>query len=267
MLEAPERLAELATSTASDSGRTLVDAAHPDAPVARSPLSTCLRRRRHRRRRGGEPVGACPATRSTASSAGSSAPRSRLAGSEATEGQHLVDQASTRLDEISDLALTRPDDPDTTRLIEQTLDDFSDQAQRWRRRAHHVVRRHAPTRRASPTCATSPTTPPTTRPARCGHARPGSRRPRSTPPTSCPASTRTRATPAPTAARSPRWRSRRPSGSWQRRPRACSTSRRRRSPTTTLAAHASSRATDTSPDADHPDPGAAVGTSAVSAAT
>jgi hypothetical protein len=51
-----------------------------------------------------------------------------MAGSQASEGQRLVDQASTRLDEITDLALNRPEDPATTRLIEQTLADFSTQA-------------------------------------------------------------------------------------------------------------------------------------------
>ena len=51
-----------------------------------------------------------------------------LAQSDATEGQRLVSQATTRLDEVKDLAVTRPDDPQTTRLIQSTLAEFTDQA-------------------------------------------------------------------------------------------------------------------------------------------
>lgn len=52
----------------------------------------------------------------------------RLAGSESGRGEELVEQARTRLDEVSDLALTRPANGETTRLIQQTLDSFTAQA-------------------------------------------------------------------------------------------------------------------------------------------
>ena len=128
MLEAPERLAGLAPATDSNSGRTIEPATQPRrARIARIAAVTCL------------VVGV---TGSVAAASQSALPGDPLYGvkrgiervqvefarSDATEGQRLVSQASTRLDEIGDLALTRPDDPATTRLIVQTLGDFSSQA-------------------------------------------------------------------------------------------------------------------------------------------
>jgi len=52
----------------------------------------------------------------------------RLAGSDSSRGQELVEQARTRLDEVSDLAITRPPSGDTTRLIQETLASFTAQA-------------------------------------------------------------------------------------------------------------------------------------------
>lgn len=129
MLEAPERLAELAASTAGDSGRASPssDAAPPRLRIARIAAVTCL------------VVGISGGVAAASQSAlpgdplyglkrGIEHAQVSLARSDASEGAHLVDQASTRLDEVNDLAVSRPDDPQTTRLIQQTLGDFSSQA-------------------------------------------------------------------------------------------------------------------------------------------
>jgi hypothetical protein len=127
MLEAPERLADLSAATAGDSGRPLVHTAPKRVRLARVAAVTCL------------VVGVTGGVAAASQSAlpgdplygvkrGIERAQVSFAGSDATEGQRLVSQASTRLDEVEDLAVSRPDDDATTRLIEQTLADFSDQA-------------------------------------------------------------------------------------------------------------------------------------------
>ena len=197
MLEAPERLAELAASTASDSGRTLGSTTRRRVRVARIAAVTCL------------VVGVTGGVAAASQSAlpgdplygvkrGIERAQVSFAGSDATEGQRLVNQASTRLDEISDLALSRPDDAETTRLIEQTLADFSPRPTTERTRSSRRTRT-TPTKAASRPCGTSPTAPRATSTT----SRRSSRRRHaticSTQPDCCPDSTATLAMRAPTA--------------------------------------------------------------------
>ena len=52
-----------------------------------------------------------------------------FAGSQQAKGHELLDQAGTRLNEVTNLAVAHPDDPSTPILISRTLDSFSSQAQ------------------------------------------------------------------------------------------------------------------------------------------
>lgn len=49
----------------------------------------------------------------------------RTAGSQGDQGREYLEQADTRLTEVEDLAITRPDDPTTLPLIREALDDFT----------------------------------------------------------------------------------------------------------------------------------------------
>lgn len=51
-----------------------------------------------------------------------------IAGSQHAKGSEYLDQASTRLDEVTDLTVAHADDPSTAGLVRQTLEDFADQA-------------------------------------------------------------------------------------------------------------------------------------------
>lgn len=52
----------------------------------------------------------------------------RTAGSATDRGAEYLEQADTRLTEVEDLALTKPDDPSTLPLMREALDDFSESA-------------------------------------------------------------------------------------------------------------------------------------------
>jgi hypothetical protein len=51
-----------------------------------------------------------------------------VAGSQHDKGRELLDQADTRISEVTDLAVARADDPSTPTLMRETLDDFTEQA-------------------------------------------------------------------------------------------------------------------------------------------
>lgn len=129
LLEAPEHLTQPAESTAGDSGRTETVGSRTRLKLrlARVAAVTCLI------------VGVTGGIAAASQSAlpgdplygvkrGIERVQVSLAGSDETQGQRLVSQAATRLDEVNDLAVTRPDDPQTVRLIQQTLDEFDKQA-------------------------------------------------------------------------------------------------------------------------------------------
>ena len=63
-----------------------------------------------------------------------------VARSDHGKGSEYLDQASTRLDEISDLAVAHADDPSTPGLVRDTLEDFATQADDGAERADRVLR-------------------------------------------------------------------------------------------------------------------------------
>lgn len=127
MAEAPEALADLVVEPPANRARPVVLAASRRHRFVRAAAATCL---------------VLGVTGGVAAASQSALPGDPLYGvkraleridvgldrSDAAKGEDLVNQASTRLDEVNDLAMTRPDDADTARLIEETLATFSDQA-------------------------------------------------------------------------------------------------------------------------------------------
>ena len=82
-----------------------------------------------------------------------------VAWSDHARGSEYLDQASTRLDEISDLTVAHGDDPTTPSLVRDTLEAFSDRRRRRRDALHAAY--DGPRRRATfASCARSPTTRP-----------------------------------------------------------------------------------------------------------